>query len=247
MRPLGLVQGSTLGHGGQRQRRIRGSDLTLGVSGHESPAGSLGRVGCQRCRAFQEGGRRRHASSRSRPDGGTLKVGSDLFVGQTGRLGSVPGPAIRIDLGIGSLRQGTVDVGLLARTRMLDRRPSEPEDVGTTPRLRMSTTSPPRPDAGRPRRFQESERPATPGPDRRPGLPTPRATASEHPPVALRADERSSLGSARTRAAPAGKPNPPASCAGVEAVRQLQQSERIPVCLGDNPPEHSLVNPHRQD
>ena len=45
----------------------------------------------------------------------------------------------------------------------------------------------------------------------------------------------------------AGRPNPPASCAGRQPARQLQQSERIPARLGNDPIQHALIQPSRQD
>ena len=45
----------------------------------------------------------------------------------------------------------------------------------------------------------------------------------------------------------AGRPNPPASCAGRQPPRQLQQRERVPARLGNDPLEHVLVQAGRQD
>ena len=44
-----------------------------------------------------------------------------------------------------------------------------------------------------------------------------------------------------------GRPNPPASSAGGQSPRQLQQRERVPPRLGDDPVAHPLVEPPRND
>ena len=49
------------------------------------------------------------------------------------------------------------------------------------------------------------------------------------------------------RGSAAGRPNPPASWAGRQPARELQECERIPAGLGDDPLEHGLVEPRRQD
>ena len=49
------------------------------------------------------------------------------------------------------------------------------------------------------------------------------------------------------RGTAAGRPNPPASSVGRQPARQLQQGERVPARLDNDPLQHGLIEPSRQD
>ncbi len=109
--------------GQQVQRRTERARLDLGLRRVQRPPRPPHRVRRQHRRPLKERRRRGHSPARLGPAGRPLQLPSDLFVGVQRGLGPVPGPAVRIGLRIGDLRQSAVRVQpLLSRRRPVDRR-----------------------------------------------------------------------------------------------------------------------------
>ena len=70
-------------------------------------------LGCKGGGALQEGSNRGQSAARLGPSSGALKLGGNLLVGHGRRLRPVPGAAIRVELWIGCVRQGAVNLASL--------------------------------------------------------------------------------------------------------------------------------------
>ena len=117
------VERPSLDRDQQSQCRVKRAGGALGPGGREQAPGTASGSGRQHRRALQERGRRGQASARLRAAGRALELGGDVLVGPGRGLGPVPGAAVGIDLRIGDLRQGAVDVlPLLQRRRPVGRR-----------------------------------------------------------------------------------------------------------------------------
>ena len=71
------------------------------------------RLGCERGGALEEGSDGRQSAARLRPSRGTLELCGDVLVRHGRRQRPVPRAAIRVDFRIGRFRQGSVDVASL--------------------------------------------------------------------------------------------------------------------------------------
>ncbi len=60
---------------------------------------------------------RTHSAARLRASGGTLELYGDVLVGQGRRLRPVPGAPVRVQLRIGRVREGAVDLAPLGQSR----------------------------------------------------------------------------------------------------------------------------------
>ena len=101
-----------------------GSVLTLG--GEERTLRPAPRVGRQLDGALVKCRPRRQAAARPRSPGRAVQLGGDILVEAGCRLRAVPGATIRIDVGIGGLRESAVHApALLRRASTVDRRTHE--------------------------------------------------------------------------------------------------------------------------
>ena len=96
-------------HGQQSQRRGGRSGLVLALGGDQRTPGPMARVGCQLGGTFEEGGGRGQATPCPSPAGRSLELGGDVLVGPGRSVRKVPGAAVRINVGVGGLREGAVD------------------------------------------------------------------------------------------------------------------------------------------
>ena len=104
------IAGRESGHGPDVSREgvQRDIRLVLGLRGGECACRACPRCRGQRGGAYQEGGRCGQAAPRVRPAGRTLKLGRDVLIGLSCRLGPVPGAAIGISSRVGGLGNGLV-------------------------------------------------------------------------------------------------------------------------------------------
>ena len=110
-----LVERSGMRHGQQSQRRGRRSGLVLALGRDQRTLGPMSRVGCQLGGTFEEGGGRGQATACPSPVGRALELGGDALVEPGRSVPKVPGAAIRINVGVGGLREGAVDTLALLR------------------------------------------------------------------------------------------------------------------------------------
>jgi hypothetical protein len=114
---LELVQRAGLRDRQQPQRRVVRAGLVLALCGEERALGAAPGIGGQLGGPFVKCGAGCQAASRPRSPGRALQLGGDVLVEPGRRVRKVPGAAIRIDIGIGGLRECTVDVLALLRCR----------------------------------------------------------------------------------------------------------------------------------
>ena len=108
-----LVEQSSLDARQQPERSLQSAGIALRAGGREQALRTVRGLGRERGGALEEGGDGRQSAARLRPSGGTLELCGDVLVGHRRRLRPVPSAAIRIDLRIGCLRQGSVDSAAL--------------------------------------------------------------------------------------------------------------------------------------
>ena len=204
-------------------------------------------IGRQRRGAFEEGRGGGEAATRLRSSRGTLELRGDVLIGSGFGLRAVPGAAIGIDLGIGRLRERAVDLApLLQPGGAVDGRANEGvtehhagSRASAGPPLRRSSAA----VSGIPSRSAARQTSA--------GSPTGSAAATS-------SRRRASCGSLASRrvklssmladsGTAAGRPKPARELRRRQPARQLEQRERIPARLDDDPLQHALVQPGRQD
>ena len=129
--PVEVAQRAGRGGGEKRQGLVGCSGQVLGPRGVKRTPRPAARIGCQGRRALQEGGSRSQAAARLGPPGRALQLVGDVLVRRERRVGAVPGPAVRIDLGIGGRGQRQMRASaFVCRRGAVDRRPQQrvPED-----------------------------------------------------------------------------------------------------------------------
>ena len=231
----------------QTERVVERAGLELRLRRGQRALRAARGIGCQRGGALEEGGGGGEAAARLRPRRGALELRGDLLVGHGRRLRAVPRAAIRVDLADRLPPPARGGPRAARSARPLRTPPSERADDGTPPH-RPSVSKPSDSDGVR-GRLRDPELLRRP-PDSA-GSPTGSAAARS-------SNRRASRGSRASRrvklssipadsGSAAGRPKPPASWAGRQPARQLQQRERIPARLGDDPLQHGLVQPRRQD
>ena len=211
------------------------SALEARLRGGQRALGAPSRVDRELRGANEESGRGAHPSARLRPAGGAFELGGNLLVGPCGGRRQMPGAAVRVGLAIGRLRQGRMGgAALLHPRRSIDRRARTgvAEDDSLSNRQQLVAVGL---DVGSRDRHPE-----------RPGR------AEQQHRIADRFSGRDHQRKPRVLWEPLESPDealfdPPCETAGVEhaeAVRQLvraqparklEQGERIPAGLGDDP------------
>ena len=106
----------------QAECRVKCPGIVLGGGRREQAMRATIRLGRQCRRALEECGRCGQASARLRAAGRALQLLGNGRVGPRRGLGTVPGPAVRIDLWVGDLCKGAVGVVPLLKRRGLVRR-----------------------------------------------------------------------------------------------------------------------------
>jgi hypothetical protein len=104
--PLEVVQRAGLGRGHEPERRIERSRLEARLGRGQRPLRPPCRIHGQRDRPLQERRRRSDPTTGLRPASRPLQLGRHRLTRSRRRLGKVPGPPIRVRLGIGRLGQG---------------------------------------------------------------------------------------------------------------------------------------------
>ena len=228
-----------------RARRRARRPANLACAAASARCARRRRVGGQLGRPLQERGRRRDAAARLRPLGRALQLGGDRLVGSGRRVGQVPRAPVGIDVRDRSPRpaRGARPAGPATPPR--GRRPSARADGGNAPGHRARSAPPPRPAPPRPAPIPSSSA------ARRSRVTSPTGSAA-----AMSSSCCVSAGSDWTRrrklcsiwlasGRASGSPNPPASSAGVSPAGQLEQGQRVPARLGDDPVPHPLVESPR--
>jgi DNA-binding CsgD family transcriptional regulator len=105
LRDQQLIQRLRLGCDEQPQCRIQRTGVTFRPGRRNLPLRAANRVRRQHCRVFEERGRRGQATTRLRPAGGSLQLGSDALTGAGCGLGAVPG--LTVGIGAGSVASAT--------------------------------------------------------------------------------------------------------------------------------------------
>ena len=108
-----LVEHAVLDACQQPERSLQIAGIALRAGGREQALGAVRGLGCERGGALEEGRDSRQSAARLRPSSGTLELCGDVLVGHGRRLRPVPGAPIRVDLRIGRLREGAVDLASL--------------------------------------------------------------------------------------------------------------------------------------
>ena len=209
-------------------------------SGKRTPHPLLG-IARQNDRAMQERGCRGQAAARLRAAGGLLERRGDRLVGPRCGCGQMPRATVGVDAAVGRLCQGQMDLPALLSGRCsvyggAHQRMTEGHALARAPAARPSPRPPPRPRCRVARKQRSSSS----------GSPTGSAAATQQQTprvVGERAqhDERSSPRSALRALLRLGRPKPPASCLAVKPRGQLEQRQRIPARLGDDPVADSLI------
>ena len=241
-----LVQRSGLRGRQQPERRVERAGLQVGLRRRQHALGAAGRIDRQVGRPPQERGRGGEPAAGLRPARRALELGRDVLVGPARGLRAVPGAAIRLERGIGHVRQRAVHaLALEVRGRPVDRRAHERMAEA---HLRADVQQP------GPRR----------GLERRAGDPEPRRGAPHQRRIADRLRRRDQqqqprlvgqlleppqealLDPARQRQR-LRQPEPARQLRRREPARELQQRERVAARLGDDPVADALVEPARDD
>jgi hypothetical protein len=157
------VRRSGPGRDQQRQSRIEGTRVMLGLRRGQRPPGPSRRIRRQRRGPLQERRRGGQAAACLRPPGRALQLRGDTLIRPGGGLRPVPGAAVRIDRRIGGLGQGPVNLLFL---------PSRRRPVSGRARQRMPEQHPAaelgQARVGRgPRRFGADPQPPSRPPDQR--------------------------------------------------------------------------------
>jgi hypothetical protein len=230
----------------QLESGIEVARVALRGGGCEKALRAMRALGCEGGGPLEEGRAGRQPAARLRPSGRALELGRHLLVGARRRLRPVPGSPIGVEIRVGRLGERVVRLSPFARLgRAVDRRPHErmaerhrvvegqeafrldhvcgrfrdPEQLGRPPQQHGIPE--------RLRRGHEQERSRL---ERRPGQP-----AREAPLDPRRQGQR------RRQAEAAGE------LGRGEPAGKLQDRERIPASLGDDPLEDRLVESRRED
>ena len=94
----------------QPECRVERPGVALRPGRGEQALGTASGLGRQHRRALEERGRRGQAPAPTRSASRAVELLGDVLVGPRRGLGPVPGPAVGIDLRIGDLCQGAVDI-----------------------------------------------------------------------------------------------------------------------------------------
>ena len=231
---LQFIQRPGLCHGQQAERGVKCASPVLGLRCGQRPLRAARRVERQPGGPLQERGRRRETTAALGPACGLLKFGRNVLIRARRGLGPVPGPPVRIDSRVGGLGQRAVQLlPRLGRCRPVGRRAHQ----------RMPEPHP-RAELGQPRLRC---RPGRPGADREPpGRPPHQHRIAGrigrrqlHQPPGLRGQRLQLPPEAlldppvqRYRAA---DPEPARQLRRRQPSRQLQQRQRVPVRVGDDP------------
>jgi hypothetical protein len=123
---LQVAEGACLRHGEKAERVIERTCLEFRLRCGEGPSRASRRFAGQRGSPFEESGGSGETAPRLRPRRGALEFAGQLVVGRGCGLRPVPSAPIRVDLRIGCVRQGAVNLAPLARLgRPLHRRAHE--------------------------------------------------------------------------------------------------------------------------
>ena len=238
--PPELVERSGLRGRQQPVRHVERPRPEAGLGGCERPFGAPRGIAGQRDRTLQERGRGGEAAARLRPDGRAFELRSDLLVRSCRRSSQMPRSAVRIDVPIGRLRQREMGgPAFLHRRRPVDggacQRVTEGHALPDRQQpVRLHVSGDRRLDAecfGRaPQQQRIAERLR-----RRQQRQTPRVVGErlELADEALLDPSREALRAQQAEAARQLRRR--------QASRQLQQRQRIPPRLGDDPIPDSLV------
>ena len=189
---------------------------------------------------LEEGSRRGQAPTRLGPNCRALELVGHLFVEPRCRVGAVPRPAIGIGTGIGGVRQSLVDVpALRGRRRPVDGRSHErmaephlPGEVDQSGRDRRQRRIGPDAELAGcpPHQHRIADRLDRRHREQQPG----RWREGFQPPTEAVLDPaRQCCG--------VGQPEPARQLLGRQAMRQLQQGERVSAGLGHDPVADSFV------
>ncbi len=119
---LEIVQGPSLCHVEQGDCVIDGGRFVLRGGGGQGPAGTHRRTDGQGGRTFEECGCGSQSSPRLRSGRRLLEIGRDVLVGRDRRLTKMPRAPIRIEVGIGRVRESPMNVRpLILAGRPVDR------------------------------------------------------------------------------------------------------------------------------
>lgn len=116
-RPCGseVVEGTQLGRPRQFPRGVESAGLVLGLCRRQRPGSTTRGVGRQLGGPVEEGRRRGHSATRLRPGRRPLQLGGHRLVGSRRRTRQMPRPTVRILLGVGHVRQGSVHLAQVDR------------------------------------------------------------------------------------------------------------------------------------
>ena len=110
----------------QPERLVERAGLQLGLCRRQHALGAAARVGRQVGRASQERCCGSEPPAGLRPTGGPLELRRDILVRASRGLRTVPGAAIRLERGVGHVRQRSVRaLALAVRSRSIDGRPHQ--------------------------------------------------------------------------------------------------------------------------
>ena len=194
---------------------------------------------------MQKRGCRGQAAARLRAAGGLLELGGDRLVGPRCGCGQMPRATVGVDAAVGRLRQRQMDrapvlrgrrsVHRRAHQRMAEHHPLADREQPVGLRVRGRGPMPSR-----------SAR-ATAAADRRPAPPPRSAADAACRRRALEPSDEALLDPPCQAPWPR-RPKPPASCVAVKPRGQLEQRQRVPARLGDDPVPDSLIQlePHRR-
>jgi hypothetical protein len=237
---LVLVQRPGLRHRQQPERGVRRASLMLALRGEERTLRPAPQVGCQLGGALVKGCPGRQAAAGPRPPSRALQFSSDVLVEPGGRLGPVPGAAIRIDVGVGGLGQRAVHApALLGPASPIDRRAHEgvaeahlraEGNQSQGSRRRGCVQPDTEPGGGPPHQHRVPERLSCRDEEQEPRR---RRERRQPLPEALLDPRRHRWGT--------GQPEPARELGGGPATWQLEQRQRVPARLGQDPITHPLV------
>ena len=241
MRRLQLVWRRGLRQRQKLERAVEhaGVQARLGSS-KRTPRPLLG-IARQNDRAMQERRRRGQAAARLRAAGGLLERRGDRLVGPRCGCGQMPRATVGVDAAVGRLSQGQMDLPALlsgrhsvdsgAHQRMTECHALSEREQPVGLRVRAETAIPSRSAAA----------------SRSSGSPTGSAAATS----SRRRASSESVSTRRTKlssmrpASPCAsmRPKPPANCRCRQAPRELEQGQRVPVRLGNDPVADWRIQP----
>ena len=125
-RALNLVQRLGLHRGQEADRRVELAGLDGRLRRGQRALESQRWIDRERDGALQERRRSGDPTSGLRAAGRPLELGGDLFVGARGAGGAMPGPSVRVGLGVGGVGERTMDtVAVVLRRRAIGGRPDQ--------------------------------------------------------------------------------------------------------------------------